>query len=238
MTEKGAGFVIAATGLRAEARIAARSGGVRAVAGGGDAARLDQPSSAIDCARRRGHSSASALPPVLHRNARRGPALSAARSFTAAPPILPTRVGPQASRELIGGADLVRSPASIGRWRAPQKSGRCHQATGAAAADMESHVVARLAAELGLPFAVLRVIADPAEREVPPAALAGMRADGADGCWRCARLAWREAHASCRRLFGLPRYGPRACRTTPLQRSVWGRDSASAISANLLLDVR
>jgi len=43
---------------------------------------------------------------------------------------------------------------------------------------MESHLVARIAAELVLPFAILRVIADPAERELPPAALAGMRADG------------------------------------------------------------
>ena len=43
MTEKGAGFVIAATGLRTEARIAARSGGVRAVVGGDAAAqRLDR----------------------------------------------------------------------------------------------------------------------------------------------------------------------------------------------------
>jgi hypothetical protein len=43
---------------------------------------------------------------------------------------------------------------------------------------MESHVAARLAAERGLPFAVLRVIADSAAREIPPAALAGMGKDG------------------------------------------------------------
>jgi hypothetical protein len=53
-----------------------------------------------------------------------------------------------------------------------------HAATGAAAADMESHIVARLAGEHGLPFAVLRAVADPAERTVPPAALLGMRPDG------------------------------------------------------------
>ncbi len=52
------------------------------------------------------------------------------------------------------------------------------QATGAAAVDMESHLVSRLAAAHGLAFAALRVIVDPAERAVPRAALAGMRPDG------------------------------------------------------------
>jgi len=53
-----------------------------------------------------------------------------------------------------------------------------HRATGAAAVDMESHTVARLAAAHGLPFAAVRVVIDPAERTVPPAALAGMNPDG------------------------------------------------------------
>src|SRR5580658_8650135 len=53
-----------------------------------------------------------------------------------------------------------------------------HLATGAAAVDMESHMVARLAAAHGLAFAAMRVIVDPAERAVPRAALAGMRPDG------------------------------------------------------------
>jgi hypothetical protein len=53
-----------------------------------------------------------------------------------------------------------------------------HKATGAVGADMESHLAARLALRAGRPFAALRVIADPAERELPPAAVIGMRADG------------------------------------------------------------
>ena len=53
-----------------------------------------------------------------------------------------------------------------------------HKATGAVAADMESHLVARLALRARRPFAVLRVIGDPAERALPPAALIGMRPDG------------------------------------------------------------
>ncbi|AJC23394.2 phosphorylase [Pandoraea pulmonicola] len=52
------------------------------------------------------------------------------------------------------------------------------RASGAAAADMESHIVARVAQAHGLPFVAARVVIDPAERSLPPAALAGMRADG------------------------------------------------------------
>jgi hopanoid-associated phosphorylase len=50
--------------------------------------------------------------------------------------------------------------------------------SGAAAADMESHIVARVAQAHGLPFVAARVVIDPAERSLPPAALAGMRPDG------------------------------------------------------------
>ena len=50
--------------------------------------------------------------------------------------------------------------------------------TGAQAVDMESHIVGRLATRHRLPFTALRVVSDPAERALPPAALAGMRPDG------------------------------------------------------------
>lgn len=52
------------------------------------------------------------------------------------------------------------------------------QATAAGAVDMESLGVARAAAELGLPFLVIRAIADTARHGVPGAALAGLRPDG------------------------------------------------------------
>jgi len=48
--------------------------------------------------------------------------------------------------------------------------------TGASAVDMESHVLARAAA--GLPFLILRVVADGADATLPPAALVGIRPDG------------------------------------------------------------
>lgn len=53
-----------------------------------------------------------------------------------------------------------------------------NRSTGAIAADMESQEVARLATARELPFVCCRVVIDPAERSLPDAALAGMRADG------------------------------------------------------------
>jgi adenosylhomocysteine nucleosidase len=44
-------------------------------------------------------------------------------------------------------------------------------ATNAGAVDIESGAVALVAARHGIPFAVLRAICDPAERDLPPAAL-------------------------------------------------------------------
>jgi len=60
----------------------------------------------------------------------------------------------------------------------PAKKRELHQTTGAAAVDMESHIVARVAAAHRLAFAAVRVIVDPAHRPIPPAALLGMRPDG------------------------------------------------------------
>jgi len=53
-----------------------------------------------------------------------------------------------------------------------------HESAGTVAVDMESHIAARIAAAHGVPFAACRVIIDPAERTLPPAALVGMRSDG------------------------------------------------------------
>ena len=53
-----------------------------------------------------------------------------------------------------------------------------HRETGAIAVDMESHVVARAAAQHDVPLAAIRVVVDPVERTIPRSALAGTRADG------------------------------------------------------------
>ncbi len=69
-----------------------------------------------------------------------------------------------------------------------------HIATGAAAIDLESGGVARVAAQAGLPFAVLRAVCDPADQDLPPAALAALDGRGAIGLFRVlASLAARPA---------------------------------------------
>jgi adenosylhomocysteine nucleosidase len=60
----------------------------------------------------------------------------------------------------------------------PADKRKLHAFTRAVAVDMESHLVARLAAAYGLAFAAVRVIIDPAHRAVPPAALLAMAPGG------------------------------------------------------------
>jgi adenosylhomocysteine nucleosidase len=72
----------------------------------------------------------------------------------------------------------------------------------AVAVDLESDIVARAAAEVGIPFAVLRAIADPAERDIPPAALIALAPDGRPDLPRvCASLLRRPRQM--RAAFGL-----------------------------------
>jgi hopanoid-associated phosphorylase len=65
----------------------------------------------------------------------------------------------------------------------PEHKRSLHRDHGAFAVDMESHGAARFAAANGLPFAVLRAIADPQRRAIPPAAVAGFRPDGSADVW-------------------------------------------------------
>ena len=60
---------------------------------------------------------------------------------------------------------------------AAQKS-RARSETGALAVDLESDVVARIATSAGIPFVVLRTIADPAHRDLPAAALIPLSENG------------------------------------------------------------
>jgi adenosylhomocysteine nucleosidase len=57
-------------------------------------------------------------------------------------------------------------------------------ASGADAIDLESGAVARVARAQGLPFAVLRAVADPAGRTLPPAALIALNQSGQIGFLR------------------------------------------------------
>ena len=77
---------------------------------------------------------------------------------------------PDAIAGRVAGGDAIIATADAKRALATK--------TGAIAADMESHVVARVARARDLAFGVLRVISDTAADDLPPAALVGMRPDG------------------------------------------------------------
>jgi hopanoid-associated phosphorylase len=52
------------------------------------------------------------------------------------------------------------------------------RATDASAVDMESLIAGRYALEQGIPFAILRAVADPAERDLPPLVLKAVDSNG------------------------------------------------------------
>ena len=77
---------------------------------------------------------------------------------------------PHAARGAIAGSDAI--VATVADKAALQR------ATGALAADMESHVAAQVAVAHGLPFAALRVVSDTADQSLPPAAARALGPDG------------------------------------------------------------
>ncbi|HEY4038444.1 MAG TPA: squalene--hopene cyclase [Burkholderiaceae bacterium] len=81
-------------------------------------------------------------------------------------------------RDLVGGADAGLIAGVDAPLLRPADKAQLHHSTGAIAADMESHLAARLAQQAARPFAAVRVISDPAERSLPPAAAIGMKPDG------------------------------------------------------------
>jgi len=88
----------------------------------------------------------------------------AARAGAAAGAVATVRTG-----VIFGCETIVAGPAEKRSLRE-----RCD----AAAADMESHAVARAARDAGVPFLAVRVVLDPADRRIPSAAAAGMAPDG------------------------------------------------------------
>ncbi len=64
---------------------------------------------------------------------------------------------------VIGRVVGVHAPVMTARAKADLNS-----ATGALAVDMESQIAGRFALQRGVPFAILRAVSDPAERDLPP----------------------------------------------------------------------
>jgi adenosylhomocysteine nucleosidase len=165
-------------GLAAEARIARRLGWLVAI-GGGTAA------GAENAAQRLVNEGAEALVSFglaggLDRALRPGalivPSAVLARDERyATDPALSRVLGGMTPHHVLGADAIVASAKEKRRFR---------DRTGAAAVDLESGAVARLAALHGLPFAVLRAICDPADGTLPPAAVAALDTRGAVHVWR------------------------------------------------------
>lgn len=105
------------------------------------------------------------------------------------------RALPQAASGLLAGSDTPVTTVA--------DKTALHEAHGALAVDMESHIAARAAQAHGIPFAALRVVIDPADRPVPPLAVAGMAADGSTDVGAIVRGLLKAPH----QLGGLLRLG-------------------------------
>ena len=79
---------------------------------------------------------------------------------------------------ILGGATKHTVLGSDSIVSSIEEKRRLYDLTSAVAVDLESYSVARVAVGCGVPFAVLRVICDPAELALPPAALGALAADG------------------------------------------------------------
>lgn len=168
-------MILAAVGMKREARLVARPG-VRAVAGGGRSdlleARLKAALEGVDAILSIGIG--GALDPSLKvgdiviatevlRPRRRWETDAAWRAqvFARLPK---ARLGP-----VYGSDDMVLHALEKAKLR-----GR----GGALMTDMESHVAAKIAAGRGLPLAVVRIVSDTAGVSLPAAVLQGLAADG------------------------------------------------------------
>jgi hopanoid-associated phosphorylase len=168
--------VIAVTGLKAEAKLAAGPQ-VHALSGGGDGARLarDLHAAAANAGAIISFGVAGGLAPGLAPGS-----MLVARSISVedgepifADPVWARKLSAALGAPIVDLAGVDLPVADCAGKRA------LHLRTGAHAVDMESHIAARVAADRGIPFAALRVVADPAERQLPHAALVAMRPDGA-----------------------------------------------------------
>ena len=169
--------VLCTTGLEVEARIARRAG-LSAVVGAGDRRRtvevVEEAASRAECLVSFGI--AGGLAPGL----KAGDIVLSTEVIDEDRRWLSSeRLRPQIS-DLALELGAFEGPVLGARMVVATKADKKHawQQTGAIAVDLESVVVARAAAALGIPFVVLRAIADPASRELPPAALLPLSGDG------------------------------------------------------------
>ena len=77
-------------------------------------------------------------------------------------------------RKIVGGTIVGAEEVVLD----PRGKLALYERTGATAVDMESHIAAGYAASVGLPFAAVRVINDPASRTLPALTMNALKPDG------------------------------------------------------------
>ena len=168
--------VVAVTGLDFEARIAAGPG-VRTVAGGGNHRGL---ASTLERELARGATA------IISFGISGGLVAEASAGTWLVADAVVTRTARWAVDAAWAAALRRQLPGAVGGSVAgvnaivasPAEKRALGLITGAFAVDMESHVAAAFAAQHNVPFAVFRVVADPLQRALAPAALDGMHSDG------------------------------------------------------------
>lgn len=177
MSAGGQTVVVAATGLALEARIAAGPG-VRGVAGGMDVPRLER---ALEREVARGAAGiiSFGIAGALAEDVATGTWIVGRGVHTPGGYRPCDAAWVQTLALRLPGA-RVADIAACDRPAADALAKRAlRAATSAIAVDTESHVAARVAAARSLPFAAFRVIADLAERSLPPAACIALMPGGA-----------------------------------------------------------
>jgi adenosylhomocysteine nucleosidase len=172
--------VLAVTGLAKEARLAVRPD-VETVGAGGNPARLRallDMRAGPGCRAVLSIGIAGGLDPVLvSGDVIVADTIIAADARYPADPALA-----EGLRARLAGAGIAARVAALAGVDAAVMSCEAKAAlrerTGAAAADMESHVAAAFAARHGLPFAALRVVCDPAQRALPAFAAQALKPNG------------------------------------------------------------
>jgi len=185
----GAAFVVAAVGLAFEARIAQRGHGVVPCVGRGDVL-ADRLAAAAGpgCRGIISFGIAGGLDPGLRPGmvVVASAILDESRSWQtdeAWSGHLLTRLGSAIHAPVLGVDQPLLDAAKKASW---------FQRTRAVAVDTESHIAAGVAGKMDLPFAALRIIADPANKTVPDSALAGMRPDGSTDAVAVLRALFRR----------------------------------------------
>jgi adenosylhomocysteine nucleosidase len=167
--------MIVVVGLAFEARIAAASGLQVICAGDGRNLRpaLHQ-AIALGCRGLISFGVAGGLAPGLEA----GTCIVASSVVSADSRLSTDRSWSQALLNAIPGAVSGALAGAPGSVATPADKRALHRRTGALAVDTESHVVAGVAVDRGLPVAVVRVVCDPVTRPLPDVALRAVRPDG------------------------------------------------------------